>query len=94
MIGIYVDDCLIIGKESSISNLIEEFKKHKFSLKIEKDVKEYLSCCIVESKDKRKSTMVQPHLLNRLIDKIGEDIEGKRMVSTPGNTKILNPEIN
>jgi hypothetical protein len=41
MIGIYVDDCLIIGKESSISNLIKEFKKHKFSLKIEKDAQEF-----------------------------------------------------
>jgi hypothetical protein len=78
MIGINVDDCLIIGTESSISNLFEEFKKHEFSLKIEKDVKEYLSCCIVESKDKREVTMVQSHLLNCLIDKFGEDIEGKR----------------
>jgi hypothetical protein len=88
MIGIYVDDCLIIGKESSITNLIEEFKKHEFSLKIEKDVKEYLSCCIVESKDKRKLTMVQPHQLNRLIDKFGDDIEGKRKVSTPGTPRF------
>jgi hypothetical protein len=38
--GIYVDDCLIIGKESSISNLLEELKKHEFNLKIEKDVVE------------------------------------------------------
>jgi hypothetical protein len=49
-------------------------------LKIEKDVKEYVSYCIVESKDKRKLTMAQPHLL---IDKFGEDIEGKRNISTP-----------
>jgi hypothetical protein len=44
IIGIYVNDCLIIGKESSISNLLEGLKKHKFNLKIEKDVVEYLSC--------------------------------------------------
>jgi hypothetical protein len=36
MIGIYVDDCLIIGKESSISNLLEELKKHEFNLKMKK----------------------------------------------------------
>jgi hypothetical protein len=47
IIAIYVDDRLIIGKESSISNLIEELKKRKFNLKIEKDVVEYLSCHIV-----------------------------------------------
>jgi hypothetical protein len=50
IIGIYVNDCLIIGKESSISNLLEELKKHEFNLKIEKNVVEYLSCHIVESK--------------------------------------------
>jgi hypothetical protein len=38
IIGIYVDDCLIIGKESSTSNLLEDLKKHEFNLKIEKDM--------------------------------------------------------
>jgi hypothetical protein len=28
IVGIYVDDCLIIGKESSVSNLLEELKKY------------------------------------------------------------------
>jgi hypothetical protein len=36
IIGIYVNDCLIIGKESIISNLLEELNKHEFNLKIEK----------------------------------------------------------
>jgi hypothetical protein len=47
IVGTYIDDCLIIGKESSVSNLLEELKKHEFNLKIEKCVVEYLSCCIV-----------------------------------------------
>jgi hypothetical protein len=38
IIGIYVNVCLIIGKESSISNLLEDLKKHEVNLKIEKDV--------------------------------------------------------
>jgi hypothetical protein len=53
IIGIYVDDCLKIGKESSISNLLEELEKHEFNLKIEKDVVESFSCHIVESKRKQ-----------------------------------------
>jgi hypothetical protein len=52
--GIYVDDCLIIGKESSVSNLLEYLKKHEFNLKIEKYVVEYLSCHIVESNSEEK----------------------------------------
>jgi hypothetical protein len=40
----------MIGKESSNSNLLEDLKKQEFNLKIEKDVVEYLSCNIFESK--------------------------------------------
>jgi hypothetical protein len=36
IIGIYVNDCLIIGKESSISNRLEELKKREFNLKLRK----------------------------------------------------------
>jgi hypothetical protein len=46
IIGICVDDCLIIGKNESIDCLIDELRKHEFNLKVEKNVKEYLSCCI------------------------------------------------
>jgi hypothetical protein len=84
IIGIYVDNCLIIGKYESIDCLIDELKKHEFNLKVEKNVNEYLSCCIEESKDQRKLTMIQPHLLTRLIQNFGEEIEGKRKFLTPG----------
>jgi hypothetical protein len=63
IIGIYVDDCLIIGKYESIDCLIDKLKKHEFNLKVERNVNEYLSCCIEESKDERKLTMIQPHFL-------------------------------
>jgi hypothetical protein len=32
--GIYVDSCLIIGKDESIECLIDESKKHEFNLKL------------------------------------------------------------
>jgi hypothetical protein len=47
-------------------------------------VNEYLSCCIEESKDEAKLTMIQLHLLTRLIENFGEEIEGKRKFLTPG----------
>jgi hypothetical protein len=53
IIGIYVNDCLIIGKEKSIDDLIDELKRHEFNLKVERNVNEYLSCCIEESKDEK-----------------------------------------
>ena len=88
IIGIYVDDCLIIGKESSVSNLLEELKKYEFNLKIEKNVVEYLSCYIVETKNEGKLTMIQPHLLTRLTQKFEEEIKGKRKYSTPGTPRF------
>jgi hypothetical protein len=88
IIGIYVDDCLIIGKDESIDCLIEYLRKHEFNLKVERNVNEYLSCCIEESKDEAKLTMIQPHLLNCLIKNFGEEIEGKRKFLTPGTPRF------
>jgi hypothetical protein len=63
-------------------------KKHEFNSKIERNVNEYLSCCIEESKDERKLTMIQPHLLTGLIQNFGEEIEGKRKFLTPGTPRF------
>jgi DNA-binding transcriptional regulator/RsmH inhibitor MraZ len=70
IIGIYVDNCLIIGKEESIDCLADELKKHEVYLKNERNVNQYLSCSIEESKDERKLTIIQPHLLTRLIENL------------------------
>jgi hypothetical protein len=68
VIRIYVDDCLTIGKNESIDCLIDELKKHEFNLKVAENVNEYLICCIEESNDEAKLTMIQPHLLTCLIE--------------------------
>jgi hypothetical protein len=88
IIGVYVDDCLIIGKEDSIDCLIDELKKHKFNMKVERKVNEYLSCCIEESKTEGKLSMIQPHLLTLLIKTFGEEIEGKRKLLTPSKPRF------
>jgi hypothetical protein len=44
MIGIYVDDCLVIGKHDKIYELIVELKTSGFNLKIENNLTDYLSC--------------------------------------------------
>jgi hypothetical protein len=61
IIGIYVDDCLIIKKDETIDCFIDELKKHEFNLKVDRNVNEYLSYCIEESNDERKFNMIQPH---------------------------------
>jgi hypothetical protein len=64
---------LIIGKDESLDCLIDELKGHEFNLKIERNVNEYLSCYIEESKDEEKLTMIQPHLLTCLILNLGRN---------------------
>jgi hypothetical protein len=51
-------------------------------------VNEYLGCCIEESKDEAKLTMIQPHLLTRLIKNFGEEIERKRKFLTRGTPRF------
>jgi hypothetical protein len=72
IIVIFVNDCLIIGKEKTIDHLIDELKKHEFNLKVERNVNEHLSCCIEESKDEGKLSMIQPHLFTCLIKNFGK----------------------
>jgi hypothetical protein len=88
IVGIYVNDCLIIGKESSVSSLLEELKKYEFNMKIEKNVKVLLSCCIVETKQEVKLTMIQMHLLTCLTQKFGEEIKGMRNYLTPDTPRF------
>jgi hypothetical protein len=88
IIGIYVNDCLITGKVKRIDHLNDKLKRHEFYLKFERNVNEYLSCCIEESKDERKLTMIQPHLLTHLIHNFREEIEGKRKFLTPGTPRF------
>jgi hypothetical protein len=41
-VGIYVDDCLVIGNENGINDVINGVKTYKFGLKIANDLKDYL----------------------------------------------------
>ena len=45
LIGLYVDDVLIIGDEQDIDVVIKDIEKH-FKVKIKGDLKDYLSCKI------------------------------------------------
>jgi nitrate reductase NapAB chaperone NapD len=64
-------------------SLIILLKNHDFDLKVVRNVDEYLSCCIEESKDEGKLIMIQPHLLNQLIQNLEIQSRGK------GNSLLL-----
>ena len=47
MIAIYVDDCLAIGDEEVIKEVIDMLKEFGFKLKVVNDLVDYLSCRII-----------------------------------------------
>jgi Reverse transcriptase (RNA-dependent DNA polymerase) len=63
IIGIYIDDCLVIGKELQINQLIVELKENGFSLRIENNLNDYLSCCVIEDEDMNQILILQLHTL-------------------------------
>jgi Reverse transcriptase (RNA-dependent DNA polymerase) len=53
-IRIYVDDCLVIGKENQISMLITDLKNGGFNLKITQNLTDYLSGQVLENQAQNK----------------------------------------
>jgi hypothetical protein len=51
IIGIYLDECLVIRKEMSISKFIGDLKGHELKLEVEKNLVDYLSFQVVKSKN-------------------------------------------
>jgi Reverse transcriptase (RNA-dependent DNA polymerase) len=94
IIGIYVDDCLVLGKEQDINKLIVDLELKGCLLKVERNLKDYLSCWVIEDINKRKILILQPHLINKLIEKFGDELSVKRIHGTPGHPrfKITRPD--
>ena len=83
-IAIYVDDNLLVGHPAAIEETIELLKENGLVLKVEDDLHDYLSCEIQFSPDKKKAWLGQPHLINKLEKKFGNQVTGKRQYLTPG----------
>ena len=74
LIGIYVDDCLVVGKESQISKLITDLRNGGFNLKITQNLTDYLSCQVLENQSHNEILILQPHLINNLRDKFEDEV--------------------
>jgi hypothetical protein len=66
MIAIYVDDCFKKGTKEAIEGVIDDVKGHNFGLKVEYNLIDYLSCKIVQERDKGKLWLMRPHLIGNL----------------------------
>jgi hypothetical protein len=87
-IALYLDDNLLVGHPKAINDAIQQVKKHGLILKIEDDLKDYLSCEIHFSKDKTKAWLGQPHLISNLMSKFGNDVKKLCGYKTPGTPNL------
>jgi hypothetical protein len=93
VISIHVENCLTIGSNKGIQEVIGDLKRHDFGLKIEEYFEDYLSCHIkIDNKD-GISWILQPYLINNLKIKFREEAMVMQNHETPGTPeiKILRP---
>ena len=83
-IGLYVDDCLCIGDKEAINEVLELMKREGLSLKVEENLTDYLSCELTFDKKKEKAWLGQPHLIEKLRKKFGEEVQDMQRYRTPG----------
>jgi hypothetical protein len=88
MIGIYVDDWLVIGKRDKIDELIIQLKTSGFNLKVENSLTDYLSCQLIENAESKEILILQSHLINNLEAKFGDEVKNKKVYKTPGNQDL------
>jgi len=88
LIGIYVDDCLVIGNDEEIDDVIDGLKKHNFGLKVEDFSTDYLSCKIHMNREKRLLFVKQPHLIKDLEIKFKEEVNNLSVYTTPGTPRF------
>ena len=92
-IGMYVDDCLLIGDRPVILETIELIKKTGFNVTVEGALTDYLSCEIRCNEGKTKAWIGQPHLIKKIKATFGDLVSGMPKYMTPGtpNKGIIRP---
>ena len=80
----YVDDNLTIGDQVAIDEMLVEIQKHGFSITIDHELTDYLSCEIKFSKDGTKAWLGQPHMVKKIRKTFGEEVKGLQKYRTPG----------
>jgi hypothetical protein len=81
---LYGDDCLCIGDDAAIEDLIDSLKSHGLNLKVDRDLRDYLSCEIHFSHDKSKAILHQSHIIKSLKSEFNNEIKNLQTYKTPG----------
>jgi hypothetical protein len=88
IIGIYVDYCLVAGKEDDTQEVIQSLKASGFNLKVQSSLKDYLSCHVIEDLKSKSILILQPHIINNLESKFGQEVCNKSVYKNPGTPRF------
>ena len=83
----YVDDMLIIGKKEQIQEFATKIH-NKFSVKIQRNLTDYLCCELHMNKEKTRGWLGQPSIIKSLEQKFGEREMKERLLLTPGSPRF------
>jgi hypothetical protein len=65
----------VIGMHDRIDGMIVELKKSGFKLKLENYLTDYSSCQSIEKTELEEILILQPHLINTLEAKFGDEVK-------------------
>jgi hypothetical protein len=90
----YVDDNLVVGDRKAMDKLLKDIDRSEFTVTVENELKDYLSCEIVVDKERKKAWIGQPHMVKKVIKTFEEEFRGMQVYQTPGTPgfQIVSPK--
>ena len=76
----------MLGNREDIDWLIGEVRKG-FNVKVEGGLNDFLGCAILREEGEDECYILQPHLVNKMVNTFGELLKGKRSTHTPGTPR-------
>ena len=87
-IALYVDDCLCIGDKAAIDEVVNKLKNFNLNLKIDQELKDYLSCEIHFASDRKSAILHQAHIIRSIRNEFEKEVRDLQEYKTPGTPGV------
>ena len=87
-IALYVDDCLCIGNEAAIKDMVHSLRNRDLKLTVDEKLRDYLSCEIHFSRDRKSVVLHQQHIINSIANEFGGEVQNLQTYRTPGTPGV------
>ena len=87
-IALYVDDCLCIGDKKAVDDLVDRLSKLDLKLKVDRELKDYLSCEIHFASDRKSAVLHQGHIIRSIEKEFGKEVQDLQSYKTPGTPGV------